>query len=368
MSRSNDADGFARGHGAWRDVFADAFDLNAAAERLGVSTATVDEMVHRGELVAVRLGGAWLLPARQFDADGVLPGVSRVLESWPGSTVSLSMWACLPPGNCTAARLPRRSRIPRRTDDAKVRPGVRPSTSTGERMIADVADAVSSAPLAPFSVHVRHVDSTAYVGVVGELDILDRPRTAAGARRGDRTRRRPSRSRSARRRVPRLVRHRDRGAPRPTRQGPWLPRRVRSRQATRPAHPGDGRAHREHRVARVAGGRRSPEVAVPSVPRAETWRHPGPGPQLAQARPRGTVSGPIAIRFRRDPGGLCARLSPNLSPSPADRVHLSSRREGGDGRVGAYGGLAGPGSEQGYALICSVFDVPSTMLGAPVPQ
>ena len=85
-------------HGAWRDVFAGALDLNAAAERLGVSTATVDEMVHRRELVAVRLGGVWLLPAWQFDADGVLPGIPRVLESWPGSTVSLSMWACTPSG------------------------------------------------------------------------------------------------------------------------------------------------------------------------------------------------------------------------------------------------------------------------------
>ncbi len=38
-----------------------------------------------------------------------------------------------------------------------------------------MADAVSSAPLAPFSVQVRHVDSTAHVGVVGELDILTAP-------------------------------------------------------------------------------------------------------------------------------------------------------------------------------------------------
>ncbi len=98
MSRSNDAEGSARGREAWRDVFAGAFDLKAAAGRLGVSPATVDEMVHRDELVAVRLGGAWLLPAWQFDADGVLPGIPRVLESWPGSTVSLSMWACTPSG------------------------------------------------------------------------------------------------------------------------------------------------------------------------------------------------------------------------------------------------------------------------------
>jgi len=98
MSRPNDDTEPAHGRGAWRDVFADALDLKAAAEKLRVSPATVDEMVHRGELVAVRLGGAWLLPAWQFNANGVLPGVPRVLESWPGSTVSLSMWACTPSG------------------------------------------------------------------------------------------------------------------------------------------------------------------------------------------------------------------------------------------------------------------------------
>jgi excisionase family DNA binding protein len=79
-------------------VFSDALDVKEAAERLGVSPATVDEMVHNGDLVAVRLGGTWLLPAWQFYADGVLPGVRRVLEEWPGSTVTLSMWACTPSG------------------------------------------------------------------------------------------------------------------------------------------------------------------------------------------------------------------------------------------------------------------------------
>ena len=84
--------------GAWRDVFADALDLRGAAERLGVSSATVDDMVHRGDLVAVRLGGVWVFPGWQFTASGVLPGVPCVLESWSGSTVSLSMWACTPSG------------------------------------------------------------------------------------------------------------------------------------------------------------------------------------------------------------------------------------------------------------------------------
>jgi excisionase family DNA binding protein len=77
-------------------VFADALDIKAAADRIGVSPATVAEMVHNRELVAVRLGGAWRFPAWQFSTGGVLPGVRGVLEEWPGSTVSLSVWACSP--------------------------------------------------------------------------------------------------------------------------------------------------------------------------------------------------------------------------------------------------------------------------------
>lgn len=98
MTPSDDAHEPAQVRGAWRDVFADALDVKAAAERLGVSSATVDEMVHRGDLVAVRLGGAWLLPAWQFNAGGVLHGIPHVLESWTGTTVSLSMWARTPSG------------------------------------------------------------------------------------------------------------------------------------------------------------------------------------------------------------------------------------------------------------------------------
>ena len=54
-----------------------------------MAPATVDEMIHNGDLVAVRLGGTWLLPTWQFNAEGVLPGVRRVLEDWTGITVTL---------------------------------------------------------------------------------------------------------------------------------------------------------------------------------------------------------------------------------------------------------------------------------------
>ena len=48
--------------------------------------------------MAVRVGGVWRLPAWQFDAHGLLPGVPALVQGWPGSFVSLSMWACTPCG------------------------------------------------------------------------------------------------------------------------------------------------------------------------------------------------------------------------------------------------------------------------------
>jgi hypothetical protein len=53
-------------------------------------------MVCSGELVAVRVGGVWRLPAWQFDVNGLLPGVAALVDNWPKSFVSLSMWACTP--------------------------------------------------------------------------------------------------------------------------------------------------------------------------------------------------------------------------------------------------------------------------------
>ena len=78
------------------EVLADALDTKAAADTLGVSPATIHRMVFGGHLAAVRLGGVWRLPAWQFSAHGMLPGVRILLESWRGSFVSLSIWACTP--------------------------------------------------------------------------------------------------------------------------------------------------------------------------------------------------------------------------------------------------------------------------------
>lgn len=78
------------------EVLADALDVKAAADRLGVSAASVHEMVVAGDLAALRLGGVWRLPAWQFGADGLLPGLSELLANWPDSFLSLSVWAGTP--------------------------------------------------------------------------------------------------------------------------------------------------------------------------------------------------------------------------------------------------------------------------------
>jgi excisionase family DNA binding protein len=80
----------------WYSLLADALEVEAAAQRLGLPAATVERMVYRGELVAVRVGGRWRLPSWQFSADGLISGMPNVMRQWPGSFVSLWIWACAP--------------------------------------------------------------------------------------------------------------------------------------------------------------------------------------------------------------------------------------------------------------------------------
>jgi excisionase family DNA binding protein len=77
-------------------ALANALDVNGVAELLGESAETIRELVRRGELVTVRVGGRWRLPAWQFGPEGRLHGLRDILERWPGSFISLSIWACTP--------------------------------------------------------------------------------------------------------------------------------------------------------------------------------------------------------------------------------------------------------------------------------
>lgn len=81
---------------AWQQLLADALEVDGAAACLGLPVQAIHEMVNGGQLAAVRLGGRLRLPAWQFSSDGLLAGMPEVVKSWPGSFLSLSMWACTP--------------------------------------------------------------------------------------------------------------------------------------------------------------------------------------------------------------------------------------------------------------------------------
>lgn len=67
----------------------------SAARLLGVSAQAVTEALAAGRLVGLKRGRTWFIPAWQLDGDaetGVLAGISRTAESFPGGVVALSLW------------------------------------------------------------------------------------------------------------------------------------------------------------------------------------------------------------------------------------------------------------------------------------
>ena len=80
---------------ARRRVEAASVSRDEVARLLGVSAQAVTEALAAGRLVGLKRGRTWLIPAWQLDADaetGVLAGVSRVADAFPGGVVALSLW------------------------------------------------------------------------------------------------------------------------------------------------------------------------------------------------------------------------------------------------------------------------------------
>lgn len=80
---------------ARRRVESASISRDAVARLLRVSAQAVTEALAAGRLVGLKRGRAWLIPAWQLDADaetGVLAGISRVAEVFPGGVVALSLW------------------------------------------------------------------------------------------------------------------------------------------------------------------------------------------------------------------------------------------------------------------------------------
>lgn len=70
-----------------------------AAELLEVSEQAVLDRLKSGDLIGLKKGREWRLPAWQFHADtetGFVPGLSRVGAVFPGGAVSLTEWAQTP--------------------------------------------------------------------------------------------------------------------------------------------------------------------------------------------------------------------------------------------------------------------------------
>ncbi|MEP9394376.1 antitoxin Xre/MbcA/ParS toxin-binding domain-containing protein [Gordonia sp. VNQ95] len=76
-----------------------AIGTSEAAELLGISTQAVLDRLRGHDLIGLKDGRQWRLPAWQFRADtarGHLDGLARLREVFPGGVVTLSHWMTRP--------------------------------------------------------------------------------------------------------------------------------------------------------------------------------------------------------------------------------------------------------------------------------
>lgn len=82
-----------------RDLAANSFSREAAAELLGISSQSITDKLEARKLVGFKVGREWRLPRWQFDPDttaGVLPDLDVLQAAFPGGPVSLSRWIMQP--------------------------------------------------------------------------------------------------------------------------------------------------------------------------------------------------------------------------------------------------------------------------------
>lgn len=88
-----------RAYEARKRVIADSMTRSEAATLIGVSEQAVTKQLDRGRIVGVKVRGQWAIPAWQMDPDsqdGLLPGLERLRQEFPGGPVALSRWATTP--------------------------------------------------------------------------------------------------------------------------------------------------------------------------------------------------------------------------------------------------------------------------------
>jgi hypothetical protein len=70
--------------------------VHEAAARLGIAPREVLQRARHGELLVVDDRGQTWLPAWQFSANTTVPGLTALIHVWPGTALSLTMWATTP--------------------------------------------------------------------------------------------------------------------------------------------------------------------------------------------------------------------------------------------------------------------------------
>jgi excisionase family DNA binding protein len=94
----------ARAASAFQDLCASSLTVDEAAARLGVNTSRVRQRLGERSLYGLKDGNTWLLPAFQFRARGLVPGVGVVVRKMPPdiSPLAAARWFTIPnPDLCT---------------------------------------------------------------------------------------------------------------------------------------------------------------------------------------------------------------------------------------------------------------------------
>jgi hypothetical protein len=83
---------------AYQQLRAESLGVEDAGRRLGVNASRIRQRLAAGSLYGVKDGNAWLLPAFQFVANGLVPSIDVVLKRLPEglSPLAVARWLDLP--------------------------------------------------------------------------------------------------------------------------------------------------------------------------------------------------------------------------------------------------------------------------------
>lgn len=80
-------------------VLAQSITRADAAHLLGISDQAISDRLNAGDLIGLKDGRVWKLPAWQFHADtenGTLPGIAALRQHFPAGPVTLTAWVTAP--------------------------------------------------------------------------------------------------------------------------------------------------------------------------------------------------------------------------------------------------------------------------------